>query len=107
MAAAPEPAAPPSVWLLAVVCVCCWLGEELAGAGGGLLAGLAAPASSRAANGWLSVAWLCDAAADSADDETVVEELGAILGTLGTVGHSGSDNNNDCLLATGRPGRLS
>jgi hypothetical protein len=48
-----------------------------------------------------------DAAAASEDDETAVEALGAILGTLGTGGNSGSDNNNGYLLATGRPAVLS
>ena len=62
------------------------------------MAGTGALASSRAANGLLSIAWpWADAAAASEEEETAVEALGAILGTLGTVGNSGSDNNNGCF----------
>jgi hypothetical protein len=102
LASVPEAPADP----VGAAAVCCWAGAELAGAGGGKLAGLGALASSSAANGLVSIWPWADAAAASEDDETAVEALGAKLDTLGTVGDSGSDNNNDCLLATGRPASL-
>jgi hypothetical protein len=48
-----------------------------------------------------------DAAAASEEEETAAEALGAILGTLGTVGNSGSDIIMVVSLATGRPASLS
>jgi hypothetical protein len=61
-------------------------GGGLAGAGG-TLAGPDTPASSKAANGWVLMFWLCaDACAGDAEiSETAAEALG-ILGTLGTLG---------------------
>jgi hypothetical protein len=89
---------------------CCAAGGGLAGAGGGtlLFAGAVTPASSKAAKGWLSIFWFCaDAVDGDAVDETAGEALGATLGTLGTVELRRTDSKIDCLLATGRPGRLS
>jgi hypothetical protein len=71
--------------------------------GDGPLAAIGALAASSIANGLVSIWPWPVAAVESEGDETAVEALCAILGTLGTVGNSGGDNNNDCLLATGRP----
>jgi hypothetical protein len=83
--------------------VCCGAGGGLAGAAG-TFAGPDTPASSNAANGCASVFWLCaDACAgDGEVSETVVEALGAILDTLGTLELREATESNG-LLATGGP----
>ena len=85
---------------------CCWAGDGLAGAGGGTLAGLGAVASSRAANGLVSIWPWADAAAASEDEEAAVEALGAILGTLGTVETPEATIIMIVPLATVRPAGL-
>jgi len=80
--------------------VCCGAGSGLAGAGG-TLAGPDTPASSKAANGWVLMFWLCaDACAGDAEiSEAAAEALG-ILGTLGTLGLREATL---VVLATGGP----
>ena len=77
----------------------------MAGAAG-TFAGPDTPASSNAANGCASAFWLCaDACADDGEvSETVVEALGAILDTLGTLELREATESNG-LLATGGPPR--